>query len=813
MPFTSVVEGDSGAEVKLLLEEVEKRAGLENVPVQMDPWYMPGLTNWFCYELVIDALPPLLMFTRQALPHIMDNDLPTLYVPGHPPIKVKLQPKPTEVLSAAKLAEAEVYTERLFKPLYGARMLSGHTDFVYLFLPVKTAKDESTWETRRRWMRTRYERSEHIRAEAVDRASAATLGQEFRYPLNLAVVRSNDKLSKALRFVGWHDGPISDEEADELRDRYEDQDMDICYPLLVAQELPRRANFLIPLADETAGLQHELPFLLIPQEATVDLISRDDLDYSLYLPSIMRGLAKVITAASLKETLFASTRLSTIPLDILIVATTAPVSQETNYQRLETLGDTVLKYTISLQLFADHPWWHEGYLSRRKDHAVSNSRLAKEAVGKELYKWIIRDRYVPRKWRPRYLSDQLVPLPADDATSTGKKLEDMTPKERRAEARKKSRQQLSTKVMADVVEALMGAAYEHGGFDLAIDCARLFGMGIPLWEPIPTRIQTILSRVEDVEGLPSQLCFVEQMLGYEFKHKILLVEALTHASYQGDLECVSYERLEFLGDAALDMVVTHFLYHAPGKNYTPGHMHLRKESLVNSHLLAFLCLDTSLVLDATMPTWNQTEGLQENLEEQRIHLYKCLLHSSHLVMDDQMNTFRRYQKSRDKIRQGLFQSSYYPWAALTALHAPKFISDLIESLLGAVLLDSEGNLDAVRDVLKTLGMWAIMERIVDEDIDVLHPISRLAIWAAKQEPKKKLEVKVEVERGVITCSAIIDEEVISKVSERHRGKATRSGVRFAAAHAAIVKLRVIEEETPEDIDDVGWPEEVPEYEW
>ncbi|TCD70873.1 Dicer-like protein 2 [Steccherinum ochraceum] len=817
LPFTSAIEGDSHEEVKLLLEEVEKEAGVQNVSVQMDPWYMPGQSDWFCYELEFASLPPLHMFTRQALPTLAQDDLPSLYVPGQPPIIVRFLPKPDVVISGGMITQAEAYTERLFKTLHGARMISGQTDFVYLFLPAKARRDEKKWEERRTWMAERHGRREHTRDEGRDRASVTAFCEKFGSTLDLSLVRSNDKPSKALRFVGWHDGPLSDEEADELRERYEDSDVDIFFPLLVVQELPRRANFLIPLADESSGLRNTEPFLLIPSEAMTDLISRDDMDYALYLPSILRGLAKVITVASLRDTLLASTPLSAIPTELLTVAITAPVSQEENYQRLETLGDTVLKYTISIQLFADHPWWHEGYLSRRKDHAVNNSRLAKEAVGKGLHKWIIRDRYSPRKWKPRYVSDQVSPQTPPPETKTEDAIEkdekEMTPKERRAASRRKKNQQLSTKVMADIVESLMGAAYEHGSFDLAIHCARLFGLGLPRWEPISVRIDEILARVEEVEGLPSQLGLVERMIGYQFKRKMLLVEALTHASYQGDLENVSYERLEFLGDAALDMVVTHYLYHAPGKKYSPGHMHLRKEALVNSHLLAFLCLDTHLVLDATMPSWTPSEGLQENTEENHVYLYQCLLHSSHFVMDDQLNTRRRYEKSRDQILRELKKSTYYPWASLTSIQAPKFISDLFESLLGAVLLDAEGNLDAVRAVLKTLGLYSIMERIVADDVDVLHPISRVAIWAAKQDPKKDLDVKVERDKGNITCSVLVDEELVAEVSERYRGKTTKQGVRFAAADAAIRKLGIIEQEEPDDVDDVGWPDEVPQYEW
>jgi len=43
---------------------------------------------------------------------------------------------------------------------------------------------------------------------------------------------------------------------------------------------------------------------------------------------------------------------------------------------------------------------------------------------------------------------------------------------------------------------------------------------------------------------------LERRIGYSFKHKHLLAQALTHPTYQfGFTEC--YQRLEFLGDAIL----------------------------------------------------------------------------------------------------------------------------------------------------------------------------------------------------------------------------------------------------------------------
>ena len=50
---------------------------------------------------------------------------------------------------------------------------------------------------------------------------------------------------------------------------------------------------------------------------------------------------------------------------------------------------------------------------------------------------------------------------------------------------------------------------------------------------------------------------LQKDLGYEFKDKNLIIEALTHKSYKQPYD---NERLEFLGDAVLDLVVGEYLY-------------------------------------------------------------------------------------------------------------------------------------------------------------------------------------------------------------------------------------------------------------
>ncbi len=56
---------------------------------------------------------------------------------------------------------------------------------------------------------------------------------------------------------------------------------------------------------------------------------------------------------------------------------------------------------------------------------------------------------------------------------------------------------------------------------------------------------------------------LELELGYEFKNKSLLKQALTHTSYAYEHNIESNEKLEFLGDSILEFVSSEYLY----KNY------------------------------------------------------------------------------------------------------------------------------------------------------------------------------------------------------------------------------------------------------
>ena len=86
---------------------------------------------------------------------------------------------------------------------------------------------------------------------------------------------------------------------------------------------------------------------------------------------------------------------------LVSTAISASSAQEpTNYQRLEFLGDSILKLSTSLALMSTHLSYHEKILSNMKDHVVSNGSLARAATRTGLDQFIITKPFTGAKWRP-----------------------------------------------------------------------------------------------------------------------------------------------------------------------------------------------------------------------------------------------------------------------------------------------------------------------------------------------------------------------------------------------------------------------------
>lgn len=75
---------------------------------------------------------------------------------------------------------------------------------------------------------------------------------------------------------------------------------------------------------------------------------------------------------------------------------------------------------------------------------------------------------------------------------------------------------------------------------------------------------------------------IESIIGYSFKNKDLIVQAITHSSYANERRIniiPDYERLEFLGDAVLELTVSDFLY-SQSDEYKEGMMTRMRAALV-----------------------------------------------------------------------------------------------------------------------------------------------------------------------------------------------------------------------------------------
>lgn len=89
---------------------------------------------------------------------------------------------------------------------------------------------------------------------------------------------------------------------------------------------------------------------------------------------------------------------------------------------------------------------------------------------------------------------------------------------------------------------------------------------------------------------------LEEKIGYQFQNKLLLKQALTHSSYANEQKINKfgdYERLEFLGDAVLELVSSDYIYQQ-NPDMTEGKMTKLRSSIVCEPALAFCAREMGL---------------------------------------------------------------------------------------------------------------------------------------------------------------------------------------------------------------------------
>ncbi|RRT46548.1 hypothetical protein B296_00044755 [Ensete ventricosum] len=165
-------------------------------------------------------------------------------------------------------------------------------------------------------------------------------------------------------------------------------------------------------------------------------------------------------------------------------------------------------------------------------------------------------------------------------------------------------------------------------------------------------------------GLRRAVTEIERLLGYVFRDQSLLAEALTHSSYPDHR---SYQRLEFVGDAALSLAITNHLY-LTNPDLGPGRLSALRAANISTEKLARVAV--------------------------RHRLYRFLRRNSH-ALDQMVFDFTNLVMMEREEEIG-----WAPYGGST-VKAPKVLADIVESIAAAVYVDCNFDLELLWKVSST----------------------------------------------------------------------------------------------------------------
>ncbi|PBC30634.1 Ribonuclease [Apis cerana cerana] len=244
-------------------------------------------------------------------------------------------------------------------------------------------------------------------------------------------------------------------------------------------------------------------------------------------------------------------------------ARTETESSIAHNERLEFLGDAVVEFLTSIHLFHMFPDLEEGGLATYRAAIVQNQHLAVLAKKLNLEEYMLY----------AHGSDLCHDLELRHA-------------------------------MANCFEALMGSLFLDGGIEVA---DRVFGETLfkdeedlaKVWVNYPKHPLQEQEPTGDRQWIPSfellqKLTKFEESIGIEFTHIRLLARAFTDRSIgYTNLTLGSNQRLEFLGDTVLQLIVSEYLYKYFPEHHE-GHLSLLRSSLVNNKTQAVVCDDLGM---------------------------------------------------------------------------------------------------------------------------------------------------------------------------------------------------------------------------
>jgi dsRNA-specific ribonuclease len=715
--------------------QIDKKASLRSGEPRINPWIpvakMTDVAERVWYRMLITAshgseVTRVTMCSPSPVP-IESSSFP-LYWDRETQYEVSLIPLAPYSYNKEDVISAQRITSKFYASGNYPKLDTGKTDFLVYFLP---EPDIHTSLLKHQW--THLQNSERDEISELNTGIVTLEGN----------TNANKRFPEKFFFKRWPSASAS--ESDEAQ--------------VILTDIPKGKNFLHPIAAGTKPFTKE----------TTQPIARCNFGhvplryckFSFFIPSILRRVELALVADNLRLSVLEPVGIKNCSLVQTAITHTAACELE-NYQRLEFLGDCILKYYTSLQLVAEYPSWPEGYLTQRKSVQVSNTALETTCRRLGLDRYIINDNFTGSGWLPTYVHE------LSAARTTG---EDVVLR--------------PSKMLADVVESLIAVAYADGDLPKALRCIEVFFPDQFRLSP-----EDALATINNTaRGDEVHLAGLERVVGRDFTNKKLLLEAVTHGSFHSYKSAIvrSYEVLEFLGDACLDYLVVRRLW-ASEPSLSHRAMHTTRTTLVNAWILGVLCMEHSVSEPTNFVV--RVEGSSEfRSESQSIekHIWEWMRHSVPAITATQQEKQKKYGDMHGEIWSALRCGKKYPWSVLARLNPDKFYSDLVESLISAIYIDSCGDFEQCDAFLERLGLWKIMDRLLIDDVDVVHPKEKLGILAVSD----KVEYVKRFHEGKWYCQVRVGERDVGDTVEGY-GRADM--VETEAATRAVI---ILEEEKNE----------------
>lgn len=435
-----------------------------------------------------------------------------------------------------------------------------------------------------------------------------------------------------------------------------------------------------------------------------------------------------------------------------------------NYERLEFIGDSLLKMMTTITVFNRTTCNEEGMHCKRME-MLSNRRLYSVASKPEyeLFQYIRSGS--AEKWRDTWYPEFLNQIKGRKIELTGK---------RRSHA-------LGQKTIADVCEAVIGASImttrhlpTSQKFDLGIQAITKLvedeNHDISTWQQVAPMYQAPDWSLVLNDPVALDLARkIHKVTGYRFKSPRLLRSAFTHSSDQHS-PVPDLQRLEFLGDACLDWVCIWWLF---SNNETRGPQWLteHKMAMVSNKFLAALAV---------------TLGFNK------------------LMSASNPSLFAEIANYAAEVDAAYKAEGVKPdfWTKLTT--PPKSLADLVESYLGAVLVDSGFDFSEIEKFFDKHVLWFFKDIHAYDTFANRHPTTYLTRLLREEfkchnaSPEVLRELSGPSTSGENNTDGAGDEAVTGvlvhvgwlvhgKVIARSEGQ----GIRYAKVRASKSALKVI----------------------